>query len=79
MNSGKKFKNYNPYQQAAQHTARGQSEDASFESFGATELYCPQCKSSMPVRERMLLVLPRGELFEYVCVKCAASLGTRTT
>jgi len=31
----------------------------------------------MPVREHLLLVLPDGELFEYRCARCAASLGTR--
>jgi hypothetical protein len=31
----------------------------------------------MPVRERLLLVLPDGSLFEYLCTRCAGSLGTR--
>jgi hypothetical protein len=30
------------------------------------------------VRERLLLVLPDGELHEYRCAACATSLGTRT-
>jgi hypothetical protein len=30
------------------------------------------------VRERLLLVLPDGELHEYRCAACAQSLGTRT-
>jgi hypothetical protein len=33
----------------------------------------------MPVRERLLLVLPDGELHEYLCGRCLTSLGTRTT
>lgn len=45
----------------------------------ATELFCPNCKACMPVRERLLLVLPDGELHEYLCVKCGSSLGERTT
>ncbi|MFZ2448060.1 MAG: hypothetical protein WAW37_17015 [Syntrophobacteraceae bacterium] len=32
----------------------------------------------MPVRSRLLLVLPDGELHEYLCQACAASLGTKT-
>jgi len=32
----------------------------------------------MPVRSRLLLILPDGELHEYLCEGCAASLGTKT-
>ncbi len=49
-----------------------------FGKFTASELYCPKCKSAQPVRERLLLVLPNGELHEFVCAKCATSLGKRT-
>jgi hypothetical protein len=49
-----------------------------FGAFVASELYCPRCRRSQPVRERLLLVLPTGELYEYLCVQCAASLGQRT-
>ena len=48
-----------------------------FGAFTASELYCPKCKSSQPVRERLLLVLPSGELHEYLCSHCATSLGER--
>jgi len=48
-----------------------------FESLRATELYCPGCRVARPVRERLLLVLPRAEVHEYRCVACGASLGTR--
>jgi len=53
--------------------ARGQ-----FEDFRASALYCPACKRAMPVRSRLLLILPDGELHEYLCQGCAASLGTKT-
>jgi len=49
-----------------------------FGKFEASELYCPKCKRSQPVRERLLLVLPSGELHEYLCSQCATSLGQRT-
>jgi hypothetical protein len=49
-----------------------------FGSFIASELYCPKCKRAQPVRERLLLVLPSGELHEYLCAQCATSLGKRT-
>lgn len=49
-----------------------------FGEFTASELYCPKCKVSQPVRERLLLVLPTGELHEFLCSRCATSLGKRT-
>jgi hypothetical protein len=49
-----------------------------FGQFTASELYCPKCKTSQPVRERLLLVLPTGELHEFLCSRCATSLGKRT-
>jgi hypothetical protein len=49
-----------------------------FEDFNASELYCPRCRRAMPVRSRLLLVLPDGELHEYLCRACATSLGTKT-
>ena len=51
----------------------------SYKSFSASELYCPNCKSAMRVREKLLLVLPSGDLYDYVCVKCGTSLGSKTT
>jgi len=49
-----------------------------FRDLQASELYCPRCQAARPVRERLLLVLPDGELHEYRCAACAQSLGTRT-
>jgi hypothetical protein len=49
-----------------------------FGAFIASELYCPRCKKAQPVRERLLLVLPSGELHEYLCSNCSHSLGQRT-
>ena len=48
-----------------------------FGEFTASEIYCPKCKRSQPVRERLLLVLPSGKLHEYLCVECGTSVGTR--
>ena len=48
-----------------------------FGAFTASELYCPKCARSQPVREKLLLVLPTGELHEYLCTECGASLGER--
>ena len=49
-----------------------------FGAFTASELYCPKCKSAQRVRERLLLVLPSGELYEFLCTACGTSLGKRT-
>jgi hypothetical protein len=48
-----------------------------FENLRASSLYCNQCKAAMPVRERLLLVLPDKEIFDYLCTGCASSLGQR--
>lgn len=47
-----------------------------FESFDASELFCGKCRRSMPVRKRLLLVLPEGEKYDYVCQRCGESVGT---
>jgi len=49
-----------------------------FGKFTASELHCPKCGRAQPVRERLLLVLPSGELHEFTCVQCGTSLGKRT-
>jgi hypothetical protein len=57
---------------------RGRSSPAdSFEQLQASMLLCPRCRVARPVRERLLLVLPDGELHEYLCSACGASAGTR--
>jgi hypothetical protein len=48
-----------------------------FENLTASSLYCDKCKAAMPVRERLLLVLPDKEIFDYLCTGCAASVGQR--
>ena len=48
-----------------------------YKEFDATELYCPKCKQSVPVRKRLLLVLPEGDKYEYLCAYCAETVGTK--
>ena len=48
-----------------------------FESFRASSLYCNKCQKAMPVREKLLLILPDKEIFDYLCTGCASSLGQR--
>jgi len=49
----------------------------SFEQFEATSLYCPKCKAAVPVRKKLLLVLPEGDEYEYLCAYCSSSVGTK--
>jgi hypothetical protein len=49
----------------------------SFEQFEATALYCPRCKAAVPVRKKLLLVLPEGDEYEYLCAYCSSSVGTK--
>ena len=48
-----------------------------YKEFDATELYCPRCKQPVPVRKRLLLVLPEGEKYEYLCALCSETVGTK--
>jgi hypothetical protein len=48
-----------------------------FESLRASSLYCKKCAAAMPVREKLLLVLPEKEIYDYLCTGCASSLGQR--
>ena len=50
---------------------------AQFEELQASALFCARCQAARPVRERLLLVLPDGELYEYLCAACGASVGKR--
>jgi hypothetical protein len=49
-----------------------------FEELQASVLFCGRCRAPQPVRERLLLVLPDGELYEYLCTACGESVGKRT-
>jgi len=48
-----------------------------FESFRASSLFCAKCNRAMAVREKLLLVLPGKEIYDYLCTGCASSLGHR--
>ena len=52
--------------------------DDQFGAFRASLLYCPRCRQATPTRERLLLVLPTGNLYEYLCAQCGASTGSKT-
>ena len=58
--------------------AQTQADPAQFRSLNATLLFCPTCKQATPARERLLLVLPTGNKYEYVCSYCGTSTGEKT-
>jgi translation initiation factor 2 beta subunit (eIF-2beta)/eIF-5 len=53
------------------------SDRSKFESLRASSLFCKACGEAKPVQERLLLVLPEKELYEYVCSACGAAVGSR--
>jgi len=54
-------------------------QEASFTDFVASQLFCPKCQRVVPVREKLVLYLPGGELYECLCTVCGTSLGKRQT
>ena len=54
-----------------------EKENSQFSEFNAMELYCPNCKKSVPVYEKLLLILPEGDYYGYFCRICHASLGSK--
>ena len=48
-----------------------------FDQLEATMLLCPQCRRAMPVRKRLLLILPQGNKFEYLCTSCGSTCGDK--
>lgn len=55
----------------------GSMSQQQFENFTASSLYCDKCKAAMPVRERLLLILPEKEIYDYLCTCCGSSVGQR--
>ena len=52
-------------------------ENYQYKDFKATKLYCDNCGGSMPVREKLLLILPNGYLYEYICTSCGNTVGDK--
>jgi len=50
----------------------------SFKEFEASSLFCGRCKTATPVRKRLLLVLPTGNKYDYLCGVCGAAVGAKT-
>ena len=41
-----------------------------YREFEAESLFCPRCRRAGPVRRKLLLVLPTGNKYDYVCHAC---------
>jgi hypothetical protein len=50
----------------------------SFGEFEATSLFCPKCRRATPARSKLLLVLPSGNKYDYVCAECGTAVGAKT-
>lgn len=50
----------------------------SFGEFEATTLFCPRCRRATETRKKLLLVLPTGNKFDYVCAECGVAVGGKT-
>ena len=40
-------------------------------------LLCPRCRVAQPVRKRLLLCLPEGDKYEYLCAACGSTCGDK--
>jgi hypothetical protein len=52
-----------------------QNQRPAFERFEASLLACPKCNRAVKVRMRLLLVLPEGDKYEYLCPDCGSTCG----
>ncbi len=56
----------------------GAMQRDAYGDFEATSLFCPRCRRAMPVRRKLLLVLPSGNKYDYVCQQCGTQVGGKT-
>ena len=52
-------------------------EQGDFTAFEVSEVFCPKCRTSRPVRRHLLLVLPTGNKYEYRCAVCGTRVGRK--
>ena len=68
----------NPYTRTSAQAGGGEKKKPdAFDQFEASVLYCPKCKEAVPVRKRLLLILPEGDKYEYLCTYCSSDLGSK--
>ncbi len=49
----------------------------SYDQLEASLLLCPRCRVAVPVRKKLLLILPQGDKYEYVCTRCGSVCGDK--
>ena len=67
-----------------QRSARYQKRKAAeaphqFKELEASSLFCQKCKEAVPVRKKLLLALPQGDKYDYLCTQCGSPVGSKTT
>ncbi len=68
---GNDFADFDPFGSKQERSSK------QFDQLEATVLFCAQCKEAVPVRKRLLLALPEGDKYDYLCVYCGNSVGTK--
>ena len=48
-----------------------------FEELEASALFCLKCKKAVPVRKKLLLTLPEGDKYDYLCTGCGSLVGSK--
>ena len=48
---------------------------AGYDEFEAMSLFCARCRKAVPVRKKLLLVLPTGTKYDYLCAECGSLVG----
>ena len=48
-----------------------------YREFEAETLFCVTCRRAGPVRKKLLLVLPTGNKYDYVCQQCGTPVGAK--
>lgn len=46
-----------------------------FKELEASEIFCSRCGKAQPVRKRLLLTLPGGDKYDYICAVCGEHVG----
>jgi hypothetical protein len=54
---------------------RGADPPDAYGEFEASSLFCPRCRRAVGVRKKLLLVLPTGTKYDYVCRDCGTPVG----
>ena len=68
----KDLKNYIRYQRR-----RVPKPPKQFDELEASTLFCSKCKRAVPVRKKLLLALPEGDKYDYLCTECGSPIGSK--